>query len=58
VTDITPREASADESVARPPMPGERSDVETERDGGSFRVYDPDEPEAYVVSDEWEPVER
>jgi hypothetical protein len=58
VAGVAPRKTSPNGSVARPSTPGERSDVETERDGDSVRVYDPDEPEAYVVSDEWTPVER
>lgn len=58
VAGTTPARPSSEGSAARPSTPGERSGVKTERDGNSFRVYDPGEPEAYVVSDEWTPVER
>jgi len=39
-------------------MPNEDSEVETERAGDRFRVYDPDNHEAYVSSDEWVSIER
>lgn len=57
-TDQTLPEPAADSPTARPAMPGEESDVDTERDGDSFRVYDPNDSDAYVTSDEWVPVER
>lgn len=42
----------------RPPTPGERSPVKTQRRGERIRIYDPDEPEAFVTSDTWDSVER
>jgi hypothetical protein len=42
----------------RPPTPGEQSNVDTQRQGDRFRVYDPDDPDAYISSDSWVRVER
>lgn len=42
----------------RPPTPGERSNIDTQRQGDRFRVYDPDDPDAYISSDNWVRVER
>lgn len=54
----TALEPASDRATARPAMPSERSDFDTERAGDSFRVYDPEDPDAYISSDNWVPVER
>lgn len=51
-------EPSAARPVARPALPSERTDIDTERAGDSVRVFDPDDPEAYITSDTWMSVER
>ncbi|MFC7133806.1 MULTISPECIES: hypothetical protein [Salinibaculum] len=48
----------AQRSPGGPSAPAEHPTVSTRREGDRFRIYDPDDPEAYVSSDEWMPVER
>lgn len=46
---------SSDQSAVQPRLPG-TGGGEAERDGN--RLYDPDQPDAYITSDTWEDVER